>query len=120
MIHLRIYISPNAAYTSLYSTISGDGKRDELRNGPDTSRIPHTEPDSYPYRRFAGRFWKHKPRTKYTWKRQETYVVLIQPRVALDSTAGKQIITRINPVALSVSSRRVPLSRDLEKLLNRI
>ncbi len=49
---------------------------------------------------------------------KSAYVVLRQPVVAMNSAAGEQIITGINPVTLGVSSRGMPLGRYLTELLD--
>jgi hypothetical protein len=49
-----------------------------------------------------------------------TYVILLQPSVTLNRAARHEVITRVDPVTLGISSGRVPLSGYLQEFLDRV
>jgi hypothetical protein len=49
-----------------------------------------------------------------------TYIILIEPCVALDCTTWEKVISRVDPVSFGVASRRMPLGGNLQELLNRV
>jgi hypothetical protein len=52
--------------------------------------------------------------------KKRTYIVLLQPVIALNGASGEEIVTWINPVTLGISSWRMPFGRDFQELLNGI